>query len=57
MALPNDKKGLQNTPTSGHLDCAILPGACARWTPLVGSVGTHALMWARNQAKKAGEHI
>ena len=26
IAVPNDEYGSQNTPTSGHLGCALLPG-------------------------------
>ena len=36
MAVPNDESGSQNTPTSGHLGCALLPRARAWLTPSRG---------------------
>ena len=40
MTVPRDELGSQNTPTSGHLGCALLPNARARETPSRG-LGWH----------------
>ena len=49
MAVPNDEHGSQNTPTSGHLGCALLSRARARVTPSRG-LSWHPCAHVRTEA-------